>query len=431
MLTETTVPSAAVTDGEPRGAAAAGQAAAMGSAAPEATARSSAARNADYRPSYRQHARDWLAANLPSHMRADGPDYRTPTLAECQAWEAEMHRAGLAGMTWPTAYGGHGLTIAEHLAVNKEIGRLLMPESVGSIGKELAGPIIMTVGTEEQKQSFLQPILAMDQFWCQGFSEPDAGSDLARLRTRAVQEGDCWRSSGQKIWTSGAAKAHYCLLLTRTGVVADRHRGMLMFAVPMDTPGIRVVPIRSIDGKDSFAEVFFDDVVVPDAARLGAPDEGWSAATRVLAIERATNRMYRAWRFEAELAFLVRAAKSDSRLSRLLDGGLAGRIGEVVAQIDGLKGLVERSVDMLKAGQGIGSRGSLTKLYWSECHQAFAGLARSVVAHVRPDSSPLARRARDHFTHAYLFARAETIYAGTSEVQLDVIAQRILQLPRE
>ena len=427
MLTETTVPSAAGAGGVPPSNRGDDRGVSKDMPASAAAAPASAGRGAGYR----RYARDWLETNLPSHMRADSPDYRTPTLVECQPWEAAMYRAGLAGMTWPKAYGGQGLTIAEHLAVNKEIGRLLMPESVGSIGKELAGPIIMTVGTEDQKQSFLPAILSMEQYWCQGFSEPDAGSDLARLRTRAVQAGDSWRISGQKIWTSGAAKAHYCLLLTRTGVVADRHRGMLMFAVPMDTPGIRIAPIRSIDGKESFAEVFFDDVVVPDAARLGAPDEGWTAATKVLAIERATNRMYRAWRFEAELAFLVRAGKSDPHLSALLDGGLAGRIGEVVAQIDGLKGLVERSVEMLKAGQGIGSRGSLTKLYWSECHQAFAGLARSVVAHVRPASSPLARRARDYFTHAYLFSRAETIYAGTSEVQLDVIAQRILQLPKE
>ena len=342
-----------------------------------------------------------------------------------------MYRAGLAGMTWPKVWGGHGLTVAEHLAVNKEIGRLMMPESVSSIGKELAGPIVQAVGTEDQKRRFLPAILAMAHYWCQGFSEPDAGSDLARLRTRAVRDGDAWRISGQKIWTSGAAKAHYCLLLTRTGTVEDKHRGMLMFAVPMDTPGIRVAPIRSIDGKVSFAEVFLDDVVVPDSARLGAPDEGWATAGRVLSIERATNRMYRAWRFEAELRFLVRACRSDPRLTSLLDDGFARRAGEVLAQVDGLKGLVERSVALLAAGGEIGARGSLTKLYWSECHQAFAGLARSVVAHVRPDSSPLARRARDHFTTAYLFARAETIYAGTSEVQLDVIAQRILKLPKD
>lgn len=385
-----------------------------------------------HQDNYRSHAQRWLAEHLPQHMRADSLDYRTPTLDESRQWEADMYQAGLAGMTWPRAYGGHGLTLREHLAVNKEIGALLMPESVSSIGKELAGPIVMTVGTEVQKQTFLPAILKMENYWCQGFSEPDAGSDLARLRTRAVPEGEGWRINGQKIWTSGAAKAHYCLLLTRTGTVADKHRGMLMFAVPMDTPGIRVVPIKSIDGKESFAEVFFDNVYVPDHARLGAPDEGWNAAVRVLSIERATNRMYRAWRFECELGFLVRACRSDAQLVKLLnDGHLQRRIGDVACEIDALKGLVERTVSQLMQGDEIGARGSLTKLFWSECHQAFAGLAQSVVSQITPASSALAQRAKQAFTQAYLFSRAETIYAGTSEVQLDLIAQRILRLPRE
>ena len=365
-------------------------------------------------------------------MRADSLDYHAPTLEECRQWEFEMYKAGLAGMTWPKEYGGHGLTLNEHLVVNKEIGALLMPESVSSIAKELAGPIIMTVGTEAQKQNFLPAILKMAHYWCQGFSEPDAGSDLARLRTRAIPEGDQWRINGQKIWTSGAAKAHYCLLLTRTGTIADKHRGMLMFAVPMNSPGIRVVPIKSIDGKESFAEVFFDNVLVPDHARLGAPDEGWNAAVRVLSIERATNRMYRAWRFESELGFLVRACRSDAKLSKLLDDGhYQRRIGEVLGEIDGLKGLVERTVTQLMQGKEIGALGSLTKLYWSECHQAFAGLAQSIIGQVTPASSLLAQRAQKEFTHAYLFSRAETIYAGTSEIQLDLIAQRILRLPKE
>lgn len=381
---------------------------------------------------YRAYARQWLRANLPAHMRADDLAYRTPTLDECRDWEARMHEAGLAGMTWPKAYGGHGLSLREHLVVNKEIGALAMPESVSSIGKELAGPIIQAVGTEEQKQRFLPRILAMQDYWCQGFSEPDAGSDLARLRTKAVPEGGNWRIDGQKIWTSGAAKAHYCLLLTRTGTVADKHRGLLMFAVPMDTPGIEVRPIKSIDGKVSFAEVFFKDVVVPDSARLGAPDEGWNAALRVLSIERATNRMYRAWRFDCELRQLVAACKSDARLAKLLDdGAIQRRIGEVAGEIDALKGLVERTVEQMTAGDRIGARGSLTKLYWSECHQAFASLALSLVSQVDPRSSPLAQRARKHFTTAYLFARAETIYAGTTEVQLDIIAQRIMDLPKD
>src|SRR5690606_30492600 len=187
---------------------------------------------------YRDYARQWLRSHLPEHMRSDSIHYRTPTLDECRDWEASMYGAGLAGMTWPSAYGGLGLTLREHLAVNKEIGALAMPESVSSIGKELAGPIIQAVGTEAQKLGFLPRILAMENYWCQGFSEPDAGSDLARLRTKATQEADGWRINGQKIWTSGAAKANYCLLLTRTGTVADKHRGLLMFAVPMGTPGI-------------------------------------------------------------------------------------------------------------------------------------------------------------------------------------------------
>jgi alkylation response protein AidB-like acyl-CoA dehydrogenase len=381
---------------------------------------------------YRQYARDWLRANLPEHMLADSINYRTPSLDESRDWELSMYNAGLVGMTWPKAYGGLGLTLREHLVVNKEVGALAMPESVSSIGKELAGPIIQTVGTEEQKQLFLPRILSMRDIWCQGFSEPDAGSDLARLRTKAVQEGDSWRINGQKIWTSGAAKAHYCLLLTRTGTVADKHRGLLMFAVPMDTPGIRVVPIKSIDDKESFAEVFFDNVVVPDSARLGSPDEGWNAAIRVLSIERATNRMYRAWRFECELRQLVAACKSDPHLSKLLeDGYYQRRIGDVVGEIDALKGLVERTVDTMMAGNKIGARGSLTKLFWSECHQAFAGLALSIVSHVNPRSSALAQRARKAFTTGYLFARAETLYAGTTEVQLDIIAQRIMDLPKD
>lgn len=384
------------------------------------------------RDAYRRHARQWLAANLPDYMRSDSLNYRTPTLQESSAWEAAMYRAGLAGMTWPKEYGGYGLSLREHLVVNKEIGSLPMPESVSSIGKELAGPIIMAVGTEEQKRTFLPAILAIENYWCQGFSEPGAGSDLAGLRTKATQEGDVWRINGQKIWTSGAAKAHYCLLLTRTGTVADKHRGLLMFAVPMDTPGIRVVPIKSIDGKESFAEVFFDNVIVPDSARLGAPDEGWDAAIRVLSIERATNRMYRPWRFECELRQLMRACLSDAELAKVLDDGYyQRRIGQIAAEIDGLKGLIEAVVDHLMRDRPVGALGSLNKLYWSECHQAFAGLAMDIVSRVHAGSSPLARRAQKHFTSAYLFARAETIYAGVTEVQLDIIAQRILKLPMD
>ncbi len=380
---------------------------------------------------FRQHAREWLRDNVPAGFQADQPGYVAPTLAQSLEWEAAMHRAGLAGITWPKAYGGHGRTLREHLIANQEIGRLALPESVSSIGKELAGPIILAIGTEEQKRRYLPPILEMREMWCQGFSEPDAGSDLAGLRTRAVRDGDGWRVSGQKIWTSGAAKAKRCLLLARTGTVEDRHKGLALFAVPMDTPGIRVVPIMQIDGQEHFAEVFFDDVRIEPEDALGAPDEGWNAAIRVLSIERATNRMYRAWRFENELRHLVAACKQDPALASLLqESTYRQRIAATVMDIEMVKGHVEPTVNALVAGKPIGARGSLMKLHWSEAHQRFASLALEMMAMASPDAPPIVKAAQQRFQGVYLKARAETIYAGTTEIQLGIIADRVLQLPK-
>lgn len=380
---------------------------------------------------FRRYAQDWLRDNVPPGFLADQPGYAPPSLEQSLAWEAAMHRAGLAGITWPKAYGGHGRTLREHLIANQEIGRLALPESVSSIGKELAGPIILAVGTEEQKLRYLPPILEMREMWCQGFSEPDAGSDLAGLRTRAVRDGDGWRVTGQKIWTSGAYKAKRCLLLARTGTVEDRHKGLALFAVPMDTPGIRVVPIRQMNDKQSFCEVFFDDVRVEPEDALGKPDEGWSAAIRVLGIERATNRMYRAWRFENELRHLIAACRQDESLAPLLrDSAYRQRIAATVTDIEMVKGHVEPVVEALVAGQAIGARGSLMKLHWSEAHQRFAALAQEMLGMAAPDAPAFTRQAQKRFQEIYLQARAETIYAGTTEIQLGIIADRVLQLPK-
>ncbi len=380
---------------------------------------------------YRAHARAWLAANIPAGFLADQPGHAPPTLDQCLAWEAAMHRAGLAGITWPLAYGGHGRSLREHLIANQEIGRLALPESVNSIGKELAGPIILAIGTEEQKRRYLPAILEMREIWCQGFSEPEAGSDLAGLRTRAVKDGAGWRITGQKIWTSGAAKAQRCLLLARTGALEDRHKGLALFAVPMSAPGIRVRPIRQINDKAGFAEVFFDEVPVRPEDALGAPDEGWNAAIRVLAIERATNRMYRAWRFENELRHLIAACRQDPALASLLqDGAWRQRIAATRVDIEMVKGHVEPVVEALLAGETIGARGSLMKLHWSEAHQRFAALALEMLAMASPDAPPAVIAAQKRFQDIYLSSRAETIYAGTTEIQLGIIADRVLLLPR-
>ncbi|QPF89330.1 acyl-CoA dehydrogenase [Bradyrhizobium commune] len=380
---------------------------------------------------YRDAMHRWLHANLPASFRSDSAAFAAPTLQQSVAWEAAMYRAGLTGITWPQAYGGHGRTLREHLIANQEIGRLAMPESVNSIGKELAGPIILAVGNEEQKRRFLPAILEMRDIWCQGFSEPEAGSDLAGLRTRATRSGDGWRINGQKIWTSGAYRSQRCLVLARTGPLEDRHRGLAMFAVPLDAKGVRVRTIKSIDGRESFCEVFFDEVEVAQADAIGAPDEGWAAAIRVLEIERATNRMYRAWRFENELRHLISACKADAALSEMVaERHYAVRLGEVAVEIEVLKAHVETAVEALANGDKIGARGSLAKLYWSEAHQRFAALALELLQQASLPQIPAIKVARRRFEAIYLQARAETIYAGTTEIQLGIIADRILQLSR-
>lgn len=380
---------------------------------------------------YRAAARQWLAENLPAEYRADQPGYAPPDVPAAKAWEARLYRAGLAGITWPVAYGGHGRTLREHLIANQEIGRVAMPESINSIGKELAGPIILAVGNEAQKKEYLPAILDMTNIWCQGFSEPEAGSDLAGLRTRAVRSGDGWRINGQKVWTSGAMNAQRCLLLARTGPMEDRHRGLALFAVKMDTPGVEVRPIRQVSGKDGFCEVFFTDVEVAQEDALGAPDEGWSAAIRVLSIERATNRMYRAWRFENELRHLIAACRRDPVLSALLaDSAYRQRLVATQTDIEQIKSYVEPAVEALVAGQSIGARGSLMKLHWSEAHQRFSVLAQEMMARAAPDAAPATQRAQARFRDIYLQSRAETIYAGTTEIQLGIIADRVLELPK-
>ncbi|MEZ5650874.1 MAG: acyl-CoA dehydrogenase family protein [Burkholderiaceae bacterium] len=375
------------------------------------------------------HARRWLAANLPEVMRTDIVLAKPPTLDDFRAWERAMYEAGLVGITWPKEVGGYGLGLREHLAVSREIGRTSMQESVNSIGKELAGPIIMAIGTEAQKQRYLPAILELRDIWCQGFSEPDAGSDLAGLRTRARRSGEDWIIDGQKIWTSGAAKSQRCLLLARTGSVEDRHRGLVLFAVDMTAPGVTVREIRSMDGRNSFAEVFFDGVQVPATDMLGAPDEGWAAATRVLSIERATNRMHRAWRFEAELAHLVAACQADP-VTRPLLATYKRRLADCAIDIELLKGHVETLVGSLAAGSQIGPKGSFPKLFWSEAHQRFATLALEIVSQFALDASPELRALKARMEDVYLKGRAETIFAGTTEIQLDIIARRILMLGR-
>lgn len=380
---------------------------------------------------YARACRDWLAANLPARWRLDAVDRTPPTLDECKDWEARLHQAGLAGVAWPKEYGGHGRTLREHMLANREIGLAAMPESMNSIGKELAGPIILAVATEEQKRRWLPRILDMSEIWCQGFSEPEAGSDLAGLRTRAVRDGGAWRITGQKIWTSGGWRAQRCLLLARTGSMEDRHKGLAMFAIKLDQPGVTVRTIRQITGQDEFCEVFYYNALVEEEDVLGGEKDGWPAAVKVLEVERGTNRMYRAWRMENELRHLLRACRSDERLAALLaESHYAQRLAAFLVDVEVQKSYVESVVEDLVSGEGIGGRGSLMKLHWSEAHQRLTMLALELLDQASEPPNPEVEAARRRFRAIYLYARAATIYAGTSQIQLGIIADRILRLPR-
>jgi len=379
----------------------------------------------------RARLRGWLDENVPPHLLEDRPGHRPATVEELTEWERRCYHAGFWGITWPEAYGGHGLTIREHLIANQEIGRLALPPSVNSVAKELVGPILLSAGTEAQKETLLRPILEMEHVWCQGFSEPDAGSDLARLRTRADRIDGGWRINGQKIWTSYASRADYCLLLARTGTVEDRHKGLVLFALPMNLAGIEARPIPQIAEVDGFCETFFTDVEIGDDAVIGSVDGGWRAAVSVLSVERATNRMYRGCRFENELMHLIRTCREAPALAPLLeDAGYRQRIGALWTDMEVIKANAADVVDRVAEGREIGEYGSFIKLHWSEAHQRLAVLGLEMLNHAWRTDDAAVQRAKERFEAMYLEGRCETIYAGTSEIQLGIIADRILGLPR-
>tara|TARA_R110002020_G_scaffold459632_1_gene677736 strand:- start:18150 stop:19295 length:1146 start_codon:yes stop_codon:yes gene_type:complete len=358
--------------------------------------------------------RDWLGPALDTHGPA--PRDEAAAFAHEAAWERRLHDGGWSGLAWPEAYGGRGMGIIEHYLVMEALGAAGAPEGINNIGRELVGPVILAAGTEEQKQRFIPNIVSCVEIWCQGFSEPGAGSDLASVSTRAARTDDGWRISGQKVWTSYAQYSQWCILLARTDAQAPRHKGLTLFLVPMDAAGLECRPIRQITGKQTFCEVFLNDVPVPDSFRLGPVNEGWQVANRVLAFERGTTRLYRQARFARELREIRRllGPRADSLL-----------LGRLHARLEILRAHNLRIVSRVAAGLPIGPEASLQKLSWSELHIDMMRDAQEMAG-----PAFLADDAWKPYRHAYLQAQAETIYAGSTEVQLSIIADRLLELPR-
>ncbi|MGB3407661.1 MAG: acyl-CoA dehydrogenase family protein [Jannaschia sp.] len=332
------------------------------------------------------------------------------------AWERRVHAAGYAGLHWPVAFGGRGATIVEHYIVMQAFGHAMAPEGANNIGRELVAPILLHAGTEAQKRRFVPAIAAGTDIWCQGFSEPGAGSDLASVATRADPARDGWTISGQKIWTTNAQYSDWCLVLARTDRDAPRHAGLTLFLVPMSAPGVTVRPIRQITGQSSFNEVFFDAVAVGDDLRLGGVNQGWQVANRVLAFERGTTRLYRQARFASELTAVI---------GLLGTGADAERVGRLVARLHVLRLQNEALVERVAAGEAIGGEASLQKLAWSELHHDMMREALDLGG-----QAAVTDPAWGWVRKTYLKAQAETIYAGSTEIQLSIIADQVLGLPR-
>jgi hypothetical protein len=373
---------------------------------------------------FRAELRAWLEANLDDRFRALGTRglaADAERIALLRAWNAKLADSGWAAVQWPRAYGGRGAGLIEQVVWSEEMHRAGAPPTVNPIGLANIAPAILEHGTEEQKRRFLPRMLRGDDVWCQGFSEPGAGSDLAALRTRAVRDGDFFEVNGQKTWSSLAEHAQWCQLLVRTDVRAPKHRGLSCLLVDLSLPGVEVRPIATITGEREFAEIFFRDVRVPVSALLGGENEGWRVAMTTLTAERAG---------VATLHLLVRG-----RIAELIEEARATRVGgrpltddprvrEKLARLwaddERLKLLSERALSAILAGR-MGAEGSLVKLVWSRTEQRLAEVAAEVLG----DAALGGRWAR-----ARLAARSYSIAGGTTQVNQNIVAERVLGLPR-
>jgi alkylation response protein AidB-like acyl-CoA dehydrogenase len=379
---------------------------------------------------FREEACRWLRANRPPTLpAAAGAPER---VAFARAWQRRLHEGGWAGIAWPAAYGGRGAGAMESLIWFEEYARARAPSLIQlSVGTSLVGPTLIDHGQEWQRKRFLAPILRGDELWCQGFSEPNAGSDLAALRTRGELRGDEIVVTGQKIWTSFAHQADWCILVVRTDPDAPKHRGLTFLLVDMKSPGITVRPLREMTGEAWFNEVFFDAVRVPRAHVVGEIDRGWDVVVGTLSVERGSSAQHARLEVDVERLLALakrtpyrgRPASRDPRLRRVL--------AELAAGARVLRMTSYRNAARLEETGRPGPEGSILKLAWSELDQRVKDTALEILglAGLVPEGDPLAVE-DGYWAHELLWSRASTIYAGTSEVQRNIIAQRALGLPR-
>jgi alkylation response protein AidB-like acyl-CoA dehydrogenase len=370
----------------------------------------------DQETAFRDELRQWLADNPPDPEPSDGGE--DGSYAWRRAWQRKLYDNGWAAPAWPVEYGGRGASLSESAIYFEEFGRARAPLPANVLGLLLGGPTLMVWGTDEQKERYLPPILSAEEIWCQGFSEPDAGSDLASLKTRAVQDGDEWVVTGQKVWTSGAQYSKWCMLVARTDGDQPKHKGLTYFLMDMEQEAVQIRPLRQITGEAEFNELFIEEARIPDANVVGGVGNGWKVALTTLMNERAGLGFALQVRLRQLLDDLMAAAAERGVLDAYADA-----LGELHVRTESIRLLAWKGLtDVEKYGQP-GPEGSLVKWLWSDTNQRLTQLAVDIVG-------PEVLTGGTRWSYELLRARGNTIEGGTTEVLKNIVAERVLGLPR-
>jgi alkylation response protein AidB-like acyl-CoA dehydrogenase len=379
---------------------------------------------------FRAEVRDWLETQLSGDFAAlrgsGGPGREHELLEERAAWERRLGEAGWIGVGWPDPRYGRGLSLPRQVIFHEEYARAAAPGRLGHIGEQLLVPTLLAHGTEEQKDRFVPGVRAGEVMWCQGYSEPDAGSDLANVGTRAVLDGDRWVISGQKIWTSLAHVADWCFVLARTELGSQRHAGLSFLLVPMDQPGITVRPIVQLTGTSEFNEVFFDGAVAAAGDVVGEPGTGWAVAMSLLGFERGVSTLGQQIGFARELETITARARANGAAD---DPMLADRIVSAWVDLQVMRHTALRTLGADAAREAPWAA-NVSKLLWASWHRRLGELAMAVEGPDAVVTAGLPYELTDE-QRLFLFSRADTIYGGSNEVQRNVLAERHLGLPRD
>ena len=373
---------------------------------------------------FRAEVRQWLAENLVGDYARlkglGGPGREHEAFAERLAWNRHLAAAGLTCLGWPVEHGGRGLSVAHRVAFYEEYAHADAPDKVNHLGEELVGPTLIAYGTPEQQRRFLPAIRDVTELWCQGYSEPGAGSDLANVSTSATLEGEHWVLNGQKVWTSLAHWSQWCFVLARSEKGSKRHAGLSYLLVPLDQPGVEIRPIVQLTGDSEFNEVFFTDARTDADLVVGEPGDGWRVAMGTLMFERGVSTLGQQIRYSRELSGLVDLAKKSGAID---DPLTRERLTRAWVGLQAMRSFALATMDDALPGQD-----SVSKLLWANWHRDLGELAMEIRGKA---GLVLADNEFDEWQRLFLFSRADTIYGGSNEVQRNIIAERVLGLPRE